>query len=70
MARPKRRYVRNDEVKCKDKMPEDGQLVAFRVSGHKTYYRGTYRKETQTFDTESGSSFDKKFIQGWVPRKT
>lgn len=63
----RRRYVRKDEIKTKDRLPANGQAVLFRITGHKSYIRGWYLADDKTFFTPSESELHLRYIQGWLP---
>lgn len=65
--RRRRRYVRDDEIKRRDRLPEDGQPVYCRLIGYKSYYLTTYDAVAGLFRHASGQAFDKSYVMGWLP---
>jgi hypothetical protein len=61
-------YAHPNEIKFRDKKPEDGQRIACRENGHKNYYAGIYHADVDEVWLE-GADFKKqvRFLMGWVP---
>jgi hypothetical protein len=61
-----KRYVRDDEIKFRDRKPENGQMVKLRIRGNKTYYRAVYTGE-EFRGVYSGAYFNPTYVMGWIP---
>lgn len=70
--RPRGKYAHPDEIKFRDRKPEDGQEIGYRMHGCKGYYRGTYNASKDCLIIEvNGETREHsiRYLMGWMPLK-
>lgn len=69
MARRRKRYVRDDEIKLAERTPCAGELVLARCHGHKSYFLAYWRPGLPGFvrPKDTAGYIEARYVMGWVP---
>ncbi|MGH7175396.1 MAG: hypothetical protein ACREGR_03505, partial [Minisyncoccia bacterium] len=69
-AMRKTRYVHKSETKFKVEKPKDGEVILFRMSGHKSYNKGTWDAKAEEVvygDPADPCRTHVRYLMGWLP---